>query len=122
LLTVRQLVGSDFGVAALAEPEAFAVHLEDVDVVGQPIEDGRIEIDSNSIERTIRPMALDRKNALFTGHDEGGQNWGVIASLIETAKLNGVDPQAYLARILTATVQGHKQSRIDELLPWNYPA
>jgi transposase len=86
------------------------------------LEDGRIEIDSNNIERTIRPIALNRKNALFAGHDEGGQNWGVIASLIETAKLNKVDPQAYLARTLTAIVQGHKQNRIDDLLPWNYAA
>lgn len=86
------------------------------------LEDGRIEVDSNNIERTIRPIALNRKNALFAGHDEGGQNWGVIASLIETAKLNKIDPQAYLARTLTAIVHGHKQSRIEELLPWNYAA
>lgn len=86
------------------------------------LEDGRIEVDSNNIERIIRPLALNRKNALFAGHDEGGRNWGVIASLIETAKLNKIDPQAYLARTLTAIVQGHKQSRIEELLPWNYAA
>jgi transposase len=80
--------------------------------------DGRIEIDNNSVERTIRPIALNRKNALFAGHDEGAENWATIASLIETCKLNAVDPLAYL----TAIVNGHKQSKIDELLPWNYPA
>jgi len=82
--------------------------------------DGRIEMDNNPVERTIRPIALNRKNALFAGHDAGAQNWGVIASLIETCKLNAVDPHAYLADTLSAIVGGHKQSRIDELLPWNY--
>lgn len=84
--------------------------------------DGRIEIDNNSVERSIRPIALNRKNALFAGHDAGAENWATIASLVETCKLNAVDPQAYLTSTLTAIVNGHKQSRIDELLPWNYPA
>lgn len=83
--------------------------------------DGRIEVDNNSVERTIRPIALNRKNALFAGHDAGAENWAIIASLIETCKLNAVDPQAYLTSTLTAIVNGHKQSRIEELLPWNYP-
>lgn len=84
--------------------------------------DGRIEIDNNSVERSIRPIALNRKNALFAGHDAGAENWATIASLVETCKLNAVDPQAYLTSTLTAIVNGHKQSRIDELLPWNYSA
>ena len=82
--------------------------------------DGRIEIDSNSVERTIRPIALNRKNALFAGHDEGAKNWAVIASLIETCKLNSVEPHAWLTQTLKAIVNGHKQSQINELLPWNY--
>ncbi|WFU06800.1 IS66 family transposase (plasmid) [Rhizobium sp. CB3171] len=81
--------------------------------------DGRIEIDNNSVERTIRPIALNRKNALFAGHDAGAENWATIASLIETCKLNTVHPLAYLTVTLTAIVNGHKQSRIGELLPWN---
>lgn len=84
--------------------------------------DGRIELDNNTVERTIRPIALSRKNALFAGHDAGAENWATIASIIETCKLNAVDPQAYITSTLTAIVNGHKQSRIDELLPWNYPA
>lgn len=72
------------------------------------------------VERTIRPIALSRKNALFAGHDAGAANWGVIASLIETCKLNAVDPYGYLADTLSAIVGGHKQNRIDALLPWNY--
>ncbi|WP_312943042.1 IS66 family transposase [Agrobacterium pusense] len=84
--------------------------------------DGRIEIDNNSVERTIRPIALNRKNALFAGHDAGAENWAVIASLIESCKLNSVDPFAYLTATLTAIVSGHKQSQIDVLMPWSYGA
>ena len=86
------------------------------------LDDGRIEIDSNVVERAIRPIALNRKNALFAGSDGGGEHWAVIASLIETCKLNGVDPHAYLADVITRIVNGHPNSRIDELLPWAYPA
>jgi len=82
--------------------------------------DGRIEIDNNTVERTIRPIALNRKNALFAGHDAGAENWATIASLIETCKLNAIDPYAYLTSTLTTIVNGHKQRRIEELLPWNY--
>ena len=84
--------------------------------------DGRIEIDNNSVERRIRPIALNRKNALFAGHDAGAENWATVASLIETCKLNAVDPLAYVAATLPAIVNGHKQSRIGKLLPWNYSA
>ena len=59
------------------------------------VDDGRIEIDSNVVERSIRPIALNRKNALFAGSDGGGEHWAIIASLVETCKLSGVDPQVY---------------------------
>lgn len=84
------------------------------------LQDGRIELDNNSVERTIRPIALNRKNALFAGHDAGAQNWAMLASLIESCKLNTIDPHAWLTATLQAIVNGHKQSRIDKLLPWNY--
>ena len=84
------------------------------------LDDGRVEIDSNVVERSIRPIALNRKNALFAGSDGGGEHWATIASLIETAKLNGVDPYAYLADVITRIVAGHPQSQLDELLPWAY--
>jgi transposase len=77
------------------------------------LDDGRIEIDSNVVERTI---------ALFAGSDGGGDHWAVVASLIETCKLTGVDPHAYLTDAITKIVNGHLNSRIDELLPWAYPA
>jgi transposase len=83
------------------------------------LDDGRVEIDNNTVERSIRPLALTRKNALFAGSDGGGEHWAVLASLIETAKLNGVDPEAYLANVITRIVEGHPQSLIDDLLPWN---
>jgi hypothetical protein len=81
--------------------------------------DGRIEIDNNTVERTIRPIALNRKNALFARHDTGAENWATIASLIETCKLNAVDPLAYLSATLSAIVNGHRQSQVEELLPWH---
>jgi len=86
------------------------------------LDDGQIEIDSNVVERSIRPIALNRKNALFAGSDGGGEHWAIIASLIETCKLNDVDPYAYLADVISKIVNGHPNSRIDELLPWAYPA
>ncbi len=82
--------------------------------------DGRVEIDSNNVENLVRPIALNRKNALFAGHDEGGRAWGRIASLIETCKINGVEPFAYLKSTLEAIAAGHPKNRIDDLLPWNF--
>lgn len=100
--------------------EALAYIAKYRDGLGRFLTDGRIEIDNNTVERTIRPIALNRKNALFAGHDAGADNWGVIASLIETCKMNAVDPHAWLASTLKAIVSGHKQSQIADLLPWNY--
>jgi hypothetical protein len=82
------------------------------------LDDGRIELDTNSVERAVRPVALGRKNALFAGCDEGAEAWAAIASLIETTKLNGVDPQRYLTDLLTRLVEGWPHSRIDDLMPW----
>ena len=82
------------------------------------LEDGRIEIDSNIVERSMRPIALNRKNALFAGHDTGAENWACLASLIETCKLNGVDPQTYLTDVLTKLVNLWPAAQIDELMPW----
>lgn len=84
------------------------------------IDDGRIEIDNNVVERAIRPIALNRKNALFAGSDGGAEHWATIASLVETCKLNNVEPLRYLADILTRIVEGHPNSQIDDLLPWAY--
>ena len=85
------------------------------------LDDGRVELDTNVVERTIRPLALTRKNALFAGSDGGAEHWAVIASLIETCKLTRVEPRAYLADVITRIVEGHPNSRLNELLPWAYP-
>ena len=84
------------------------------------LSDGRVEMDSNAVENLVRPITLNRKNALFAGHDEGGKAWGRIASLIETAKINGIEPFAYLKATLEAIAGGHPNDRLDELLPWNW--
>ena len=84
------------------------------------IDDGRIELDNNAVERSIRPITLNRKNALFAGSDGGAEHWAIIASLVETCKLNDVDPLAYLTDALTRIVNGHPNRNIDELLPWAY--
>jgi transposase len=83
------------------------------------LDDGRIEIDSNTVERSIRGIALGRKNALFAGSHEGAENWACLASLIETAKLNSVNPHAW-TDILIKLVNRWPASRIDELMPWAY--
>jgi transposase len=102
--------------------EAIRYALSRWDGLSRFLDDGCIEIDSNVVERSIRPIALNRKNALFAGSDGGGEHWAVIASLIETCKLNGVEPYAYLADVISKIVNGHPNSRINELLPWAYPA
>ena len=86
------------------------------------LDDGRIEIDSNTVERSMRPIALNRKNALFAGSDEGAQNWAMLASLIETCKLHGVNPEAYLTDVLTRLVNNWPNSRLAELTPWGWAA
>ena len=84
------------------------------------LDDGHIELDNNPVERAIRPIALGRKNHMFAGSDTGAQRWAVLASLIETAKLNTVEPHAYITDILTRLSAGYPDSQIDDLLPWNW--
>ena len=81
-------------------------------------DDGRIEIDNNAAERALRGVALGRNNYLFMGSDAGGQRAAAIYSLVETAKLNGLDPEAYLREVL-GRIAEHPINRIGELLPWN---
>ena len=82
--------------------------------------DGRVEIDSNIVERAIRPQTITRKNALFAGSDGGGRTWATIATLLQTAKMNDVDPLAWLTQTLERIANRWPISQIDELMPWNH--
>ena len=86
------------------------------------LDDGRLEIDSNFVERSIRPIAILRKNSLFAGNAEGAHSWARFASLLTTCKLNDVNPEDYLTDIFTRIANGWPQNRIDELLPFAYAA
>lgn len=81
------------------------------------LEDGRVELDSNTVERSIRPLALNRKNALFAGSDEGGDNWAVIATLIENCKLAVINPHAWLTDTLSKLANGYPANSVGELMP-----
>ena len=82
--------------------------------------DGRVEMDQSTVERAIRPQKLTVKNALFAGSDGGARHWAIVATLIETAKMCGVEPFAYLKDVLTRITAGHTINKIAELAPWNY--
>ena len=83
------------------------------------LEDGRLELDTNIIERAIRPIALGRKNALFAGSDGGARHWAIVASLVATAKLNGVEPLAWLTDVLERVVSDRtKVHELERLSPW----
>ena len=82
--------------------------------------DGRIEIDSNIVERAIRPQTITRKNSLFAGSEGGGQTWATIGTLLQTAKMNGVDPLAWLTQTLTRIANRWPASETDQLMPWNF--
>lgn len=85
------------------------------------LDHGVLEIDNNSAERAMKPVAIGRKNFLFVGSSGGGKAAAIAYTLIETAKMNGVDPQAWLSWVL-ARIADHKITRLDELLPWRYAA
>ena len=86
------------------------------------LDDGRVDMDSNLVENAIRSPAMNRRNALFAGHDEGGRNWARFASLIGSCKVNGVEPYAYLRDLFTSIANGHLDKDIDALMPWAYAA
>jgi transposase len=86
------------------------------------VDDGRVEMDNNAAERALRTVAVGRKNYLFAGSDAGGERAAAIYSLLGSAKLNGIDPEAYMAEVLRR-IADHPINRIGELLPWNlFPA
>jgi transposase len=87
------------------------------------LSDGRVEIDTNTIERLHRIVATGRRNALFAGSDAGARSWAIFTSLIQSARLNGLDPFAYLKDVLEQIVSGRvKNHELARLLPWNWKA
>ncbi len=101
--------------SALAEAIRYA--LTRWEVLCRFLQDGRIELDNNTVERAIRPIAIGHKNHLFAGSDRGAERWAVVSSLLATAKLNGVEPFAYLRDVLERMSNGHPANRLDDLLP-----
>ncbi len=85
------------------------------------VDDGHLEIDNSAAERSLRAVALGRKNYLFAGSDSGGESAAAIYSLVGSAKLNGLDPELYLRQVLTVIAE-HPVAHIDQLLPWNIAA
>ena len=84
------------------------------------LDDGRIELDNNTVERAIRPICITRKNALFAGSEAGGATWATIASLLATARLNDIDPNGWLTQTLERIAAGWLNKDIDALLPQNF--
>jgi transposase len=116
-----ELLGRLSGRSALAQAVRYALnHWDGLNVF---LNDGRAEMDTNTVERAMRPVALGRKNALFAGSDSGGRHWAISATLIQTAKLNGVDPLAWLTEVLERIVSGRtKRNELATLLPWIWKA
>lgn len=103
--------------SALAE--AIRYTLSRWDGLTRVLNDGRVELDTNAVERANQPIALNRKDALFRGSNTGGFG-AVVDSLVKTAKLNGVDPQAWLAGTLAHLAAGHPATALDALIPWRH--
>jgi hypothetical protein len=93
--------------------------LKRVDAFTRFLEDGRICMSNNAAERALRGIALGRKSWLFAGSDRGGERAAVMYTLIQTARLNNIDPQAWLADVL-ARIADHRIHSLDQLLPWNW--
>ena len=113
LLTTRRQLSKKSGLA-----EAIGYALNHWQALIRYASDGRIEIDNNAAERALRAIALGRKNFLFAGSDAGGDRAAAIYSLVGSAKLNDLDPEAYL-RFVIERIADYRISQLDDLLPWN---
>jgi transposase len=118
---LTSMVGQLFSQSPLAEAINYALkHWNGLTLF---LRDGRMEVDTNTVERSMRPIAMGRRNSLFSGSEGGAESWAMLASLVNTAKLHDLDPQAYLADVLERIVNGQtKIHQLHELLAWNWKA
>ena len=118
---LTSMVGQLFSQSTLTEAINYA--LNHWDGLTLFLSDGRVEVDTNTVERSMRPIAMGSRNSLFSGNEGGAESWAILASLVNTAKLNELDPQAYLADVLERIVSGRTKShQLHELLAWNWKA
>ena len=115
------MAGRFFSQSKLAEAIKYAlIHWDGLTLF---LRDGRVEVDSNTFECSMRPIAMGRRNSLFSGSEGGAESWAILASLVKTAKLHDLDPQAYLTDVLERIVSGQtKRHQLHELLAWNWKA
>src|SRR5258708_16665095 len=119
--TLRTRLTAMVGQSKLAEAINYA--LNHWDGLTLFLSDGRVEVDSNTVERSMRAIAMGRRNSLFSGSEGGAESWAILASLVNPAKLHDLDPQAYLADVLERIVSGQTKShQVHELLAWNWKA
>jgi hypothetical protein len=118
---LTEMVGQLFSQSKLTEAINYALnHWHGLTLF---LSDGRVEVDSNTVERSMRPIAMGRRNSLFSGSEGGAESWAILASLVNTAKLHDLDPQAYLSDVLERIVSGRTKShQLHELLVWNWKA
>lgn len=120
---LRRWIGAQLGRVSSGSALAAAIRygLRHWEGLCRYLDDGSLEIDTNLVEREIRPVVVTRKAALFAGSEGGGENWAIAATLIRTAVLNGVNPQAWLADVLTRMVRGEITSTgLHDMLPWEW--
>ncbi len=106
------------GKSKLAEALRYAITRREI--FERFLTDGLVELDSNIVERAIRPQTITRKNSLFAGSDGGGRTWATIATLLQTCKMNAVDLVAWLTQTLQRIANQWPRAKIDQLMPWNY--
>lgn len=106
------------GKSKLAEALRYAIARRDI--FERFLTDGLVELDSNIVERAIRPQTITRKNSLFAGSDGGGRTWATIATLLQTCKMNAVDPVAWLTQTLERIANHWPSAKLEHLMPWNY--
>ena len=116
----RQTLARISGKSKLAKPLCYAITRRDI--FERFLTDGRIELDSNIVERAIRPQTITKKNSLFASSDGGGRTWETIATLLQTSRMNNADPVAWMTQTLERLANQWPRAEIDALIPLRYKA